>query len=261
MLTVSSTDWNTWLVLFLFPFVRILAWLMADPLMGNRSIPTQVRVGLALIMAVILAPTLPVQAQVELLSGDGLLILLQQIVIGVALGFSVRVIFASVELAGQFIGLQMGLSFAALFDPINGAQTPVVAQLLTILTVLVLFAFNGHHLIIMALWESFQSAPIAAGPISTQGFMMLVEWGGAIFVTGLHLALPVAAALLTANLTIGMMTRASPQLNIFAIGFPISIGVGVAVLYLSLVYMPAFLEQLLLRGISAGAAAMGGFAP
>lgn len=261
MLNIATADWNAWLTLFLFPLVRILAWLMADPLMGNRSVPTTVRVGLAALMAVIIAPSLPAQPQVALASGEGLLILLQQIVIGVALGFSVRIVFAAVELAGQFIGLQMGLSFAALFDPINGAQTPVIAQLLTIMTVLILFAFNGHHLIIMALWDSFQSAPIAAGPMSAQGFFMLVEWGGAIFVTGLHLALPVAAALLTANLTIGMMTRASPQLNIFAIGFPISIGVGILVLYLSLVYMPAFLEPFLMRGVSVGAAAMRGFVP
>ncbi len=261
MLTISSADWNAWLILFLFPFVRILAWLMADPLLGNKAVPTQVRVGLAMTMTLIIAPALPAQPQVALLSGDGLLILLQQIVIGVALGFAIRIIFAAVELAGQFLGLQMGLSFAALFDPVNGAQTPVIAQLLTILTVLLLLAFNGHHLIIMALWESFESAPIVASPISTRGFMMLVEWGGAIFATGLHLALPVAAALLTANLTIGMMTRAAPQLNIFAIGFPISIGVGIMVLYLSLVYMPAFLEQFLLRGVSVGAAAMRGFVP
>jgi flagellar biosynthetic protein FliR len=261
MLTIASTDWNAWLGLFLYPFVRILAWLMADPLLGNRVVPTQVRIGLAMIMAVAVAPLLPVAPNVALVSGDGLLLLLQQIAIGVALGFSIRILFAAVELAGQFLGLQMGLSFAALFDPINGAQTPVLAQFLTILTVLVLLAFNGHHLIIMALWSSFEAIPLAPGPLSGRGFMMLVEWGGAIFTTGLHIALPVAAALLTANLTIGMMTRAAPQLNIFAIGFPISMGVGFVVLYLSMVYMPSFLESFFLRAVSVGAAAMRGVVP
>ena len=100
MLNIATADWNAWLTLFLFPLVRILAWLMADPLMGNRSVPTTVRVGLAALMAVIIAPSLPAQPQVALASGEGLLILLQQIVIGVALGFSVRIVFAAVELAG-----------------------------------------------------------------------------------------------------------------------------------------------------------------
>jgi flagellar biosynthetic protein FliR len=185
----------------------------------------------------------------------------REIAIGVALGFAVRVVFAAVELAGQFLGMQMGLSFAALFDPINGAQTPVLSQLLSITAVLLLFAFNGHHLIIMALWDSFQAIPIVPGPMSARGFMMLVEWGGALFTSGLHLALPVAAAVLTANLTIGMMTRAAPQLNIFAVGFPITLGVGFEVLYLSIIYMPAFLEPLIMRAVGAGAAAMRGMAP
>jgi len=261
MLTLSSTDWNAWLGLFLFPFVRILAWLSSDPLLGNRVVPTHVRVGLAAILAVALAPTLPVAPRVELVTVEGVLLLMQQIAIGVALGFAVRIVFAAMELAGQFLGLQMGLSFAALFDPINGAQTPVLAQLMSIMAVLLVFAFNGHHLIIMALWDSFQSIPVAPGPLSAQGFMMLVQWGGSLFMTGLHIALPVAAALLTANLTIGLMTRASPQLNIFAIGFPLSLGVGIIVLYLAIVYMPPLVEAYLMRAVDAGSAAMRGMAP
>lgn len=261
MLTLSSTDWNAWMGLFLFPFVRILAWLMADPLLGNRVVPTQVRVGLAMLLAIAVAPTLPAQPSVELVSGDGLLLLMQQIAIGVALGFAVRIVFAAMELAGQFLGLQMGLSFATLFDPVNGAQTPVLAQLLSIMTVLLLLAFNGHHLIIMALWNSFDAIPIVPGGFSARGFMMLVDWGGAIFSSGLHIALPVSAALLAANLTIGMMTRAAPQLNIFAVGFPITLGVGFVVLYLSIVYMPSFLESFFLRAVSVGSAAMRGMAP
>jgi flagellar biosynthetic protein FliR len=261
MFTLSTLDWNAWMGVFFYPFVRILAWLMTDPLLGNRLVPARVRVGLAFMMSVAIAPTLPALPHVPLVSGEGLLILMQQILIGAALGFSIRIFFAAVEFAGQFLGLQMGLSFAALFDPINGAQTPVVAQLLTLMTALILFAFNGHHQIIIALWESFQAAPIATGPFSGRGFMVLLEWAGAIFISGLHLALPVATALLAANLSIGMMTRAAPQLNIFAIGFPITIGAGVLVLYLSLVFFPNFLDQFFLRAISAGGAAMRAFVP
>jgi flagellar biosynthetic protein FliR len=258
MITLSSADWNTMMALFFYPFVRILAWLAVDPLLGNRAAPNTVRLGLAAMLALVIAPTLPPPPQVPLVSGEGLLILLQQIAIGLALGFAVRIVFAALEFAGQFMGLQMGLSMASLYDPINGAQTPVLAQFLTIAGVLALFAMNGHHLVIAALWQSFHDLPIAVASLSGQGFLVLVGWGATIFKTGLHIALPVTAALLAANLAIGMMTRAAPQLNIFAVGFPITISAGFLVLYFSVLYLPAYLERFLGETLRTGGAAMRG---
>ena len=259
MLTLSAADLDGLLALFLFPFFRILAWLSFDPLLGNRSAPVSVRVALALVLTVAIAPILPPVAKVALVSGDGILILLQQIAIGAALGFTLRILFAAVELAGQFMGLQMGLSFATLFDPVNGAQTQVVAQFLVLTTALILFSFNGHHLVITALVQSFQEIPIGS-TLSAQGFSMLAHWGGVLFAVGLHISLPVTAALLATNLTIGMMSRASPQLNIFAIGFPLTLGVGFLVLYLALSYLPMQLESFWLRAVQLGAGAMRGVA-
>jgi len=258
MLTVSSADWNLIMALFFFPFVRILAWLAIDPLLGNRSAPNSVRVGLAVVLAVVIVPTLPPPPAVPLVSAEGLLILLQQIAIGLALGFAMRIVFAAVEFAGQFMGLQMGLSMASLYDPVNGAQTPVVGQFLVVTSALALFAMNGHHQIIAALWQSFHDVPVALATPSGQGFLTLVSWGGTIFKTGLHIALPVTAALLTANLAIGMMTRAAPQLNIFAVGFPITIGAGFLVLYFSIIYLPPFLERFWIEALEAGIAATRG---
>ncbi|MEW5786404.1 MAG: flagellar biosynthetic protein FliR [Pseudomonadota bacterium] len=259
MLTLSGAELEGLLALFLFPFVRILAWLSFDPLMGNRSAPVSVRVALAFVLTVAIAPVLPPTGQVPLVSGDGILILLQQIAVGAALGFSLRILFAAVEFAGQFMGLQMGLSFATLFDPVNGAQTPVVAQFLTVTAALILFAFNGHHLVIAALAQSFVDIPVSAS-LSGAGFAMVAHWGGSLFSIGLHIALPVTAALLATNLAIGMMTRASPQLNIFAVGFPLTLGAGFLVLYFTLAYLPSLLDRLWLQAIQAGTAAMGGVA-
>ncbi|MFA5082716.1 MAG: flagellar biosynthetic protein FliR [Hydrogenophilaceae bacterium] len=258
MLTVSSADLNWMMALFFYPFVRILAWLAVDPLLGNRSAPNMVRLGLAVALAVVIAPTLPPPPQVALVSGAGLLILLQQIAIGLALGFSIRIVFAALEFAGQFMGLQMGLSMASLYDPVNGAQTPVLAQSLTLTSILVLFAMNGHHLVIAALWQSFYDVPVVLQSSSGQGFMVLLGWAATIFKTGLHIALPITAALLTANLAIGMMTRAAPQLNIFAVGFPITIGAGFLVLYFSIMYLPAYLERFWGQALESGNAAMRG---
>jgi flagellar biosynthetic protein FliR len=259
MYTISSTDLDAMLALFFFPFVRILAWLSLDPLLGNRAVPARARVILAMALAVAVIPILPTDTSVRLASGDGILILLQQIAIGTALGFSVRIVFSAVEFAGQLIGLQMGLSFATLFDPINGAQTQVVAQFLVLTATLILFAFNGHHMVIVALAQSFQEIPIGA-TLSAGGFAMLVHWGETLFAVGLHISLPVTAALLATNLTIGMMSRASPQLNIFAIGFPLTLGAGFLVLYLMLAYLPARLDRFWMQAVEMGANAMRGVA-
>ena len=257
MLTLSSADLDAWLVLFFYPFVRILAWLMFDPLLGNRAAPMRARVALALALTMAVAPILPPAPQVALVSGDGLLVLLQQIAVGAVLGFSLRIVFAMVEVAGQFMGMQMGLSFATLFDPINGAQTPVAAQFLVLTTVLILFAFNGHHLVIAALAQSFVEVPIAPS-LAASGFAAVAHWAGAMFSTGLHIALPVTAALLATNLTIGMMSRAAPQLNIFAVGFPLTLGAGFLVLYFTLAYLPAQLDRIWLQALEAGVGAMRG---
>jgi len=261
ILSLSSADWNALIALFLFPFVRILAWLSTDPLLGNKAAPRNVRITLAFALALVIAPTLPPQPPVPLVSGEGLLILLQQILIGVALGFIMKIVFMAVEFAGQILGLQMGLSFATLFDPINGAQTPVLSQLLVIFTVLALFAFNGHHIVIAALWQSFHDIPIGNPNFSSHGFFMIVQWAGSLFMTGLHIALPITAALLAANLSIGMMTRAAPQLNIFAVGFPITLGAGFIVLYFSILYLAPLLERFWLRADDVAAHTMRGFAP
>lgn len=260
MLTLSSADLDALIAQFFFPLVRILAWLSFDPLLGNRVVPVRVRVVLGFVLTVAIAPVLPVTQPVPLLSGDGLMILLQQIAIGALLGYAMRIVFAIVEFAGHFFGVQMGLSFATLIDPINGAQTPVVAQFLVIATTLILLAFNAHHLVIAALAQSFVELPIGTvgTVITTQGFVVLAHWGGAIFAVGLSIALPITAALLATNLAIGMMTRAAPQLNIFAIGFPLTLGAGFMVLYFTLAYLPAQLDQLWQRALEVGVAAMRG---
>lgn len=259
MLTLSSTDLDALLAQFFFPLVRILAWLSVDPMLGNSEIPLRIRVVLGFVLTMAIAPILPLTPQVKLASGDGLLLLLQQIAIGAVLGFSLRIVFAIVEVAGNFMGMQMGLSFATLFDPINGAQTPVVSQFLVLTTTLILFAFNGHHLVIAALAQSFIDVPIGT-TLTTPGFAAVVHWGGAMFSAGLHIALPVTAALLATNLTIGMMSRAAPQLNIFAVGFPLTLGAGFFVLYLILAYLPAQLDDIWSRAIEAGVSAMHGVA-
>jgi flagellar biosynthetic protein FliR len=257
VITLNSADLDLLVAAFLFPLVRILGWLATDPLFGNRAVPVTMRLGAGLAITLAVAPILPPPAPLELVSAQGLMTLLQQMAVGMALGYALRIVFAGIEFAGALMGLQMGLSMATLYDPVNGAQTPVISQLVGVTATLILFAFNGHHQVIAALAHSFEAIPISAS-LSGQGFAELARWGGSLFAIGLQIALPVTAALITTNLAIGMMTRAAPQLNIFAVGFPLTLSAGFVVLYLSLVYLPATLERFWGQALTQGIKAMGG---
>ncbi|SCY08018.1 flagellar biosynthetic protein FliR [Nitrosospira sp. Nl5] len=244
MITLSSAELNAWLVSFLWPLARILALLAAAPVLGNTAIPKRVKIGLGVFITLVVAPALGPLPGVEPVSPEGLLILGQQIIIGLAMGFAMRIVFSAVEMAGEIAGLQMGLGFATFFSPQSEGSTLVVGKFLGLLATLVFLSVNGHLLMLSVLAESFTVFPISAEPFSAGGWRILADWGGKIFEAGLGLALPVVTALLIVNLALGILTRAAPQLNIFAVGFPITLMVGMVALMLSLPYFVPVVEQL-----------------
>lgn len=227
-----------------FPFVRILAFLATEPVLGNRTIPARVKVLLSLLVALIVVPTLPAMPKVDPASAAGLLVLAQQILIGVAMGFVARIVVAAAEMAGQLAGLQVGLGFAVFFDPQGSGQTPVVAQFYGLIAVLTLLSTDGHHVMLTALVQSFRTLPIDSQPVAAAGLRVLADWGGEIFRAGLMLSMPVVGALLVANVSMGVLTRAAPQLNIFAVGFPVTLGLGFLMLYLSVPLIVPAIENL-----------------
>jgi flagellar biosynthetic protein FliR len=249
MLTITSAQLTAWLAGFLWPLFRVAALIASAPILGNPGFPQRAKIGLAVAVTLVLAPTLSPMPQVDPGSAAGLLILAQQVVIGVAMGLAMRIVFVAVEMAGNLIGLQMGLGFATFFDPVNSTQVPVVARFLGLLFTLAFLAMNGHLLMIEALAESFRIFPISAQPASALGWKTLADWGGEVFRSGLLLSLPMVAALLIANLSIGIMTRAAPQLNIFAVGFPITLAAGFMVLFVTLPYMAPLFERLAHDGL------------
>lgn len=249
MISVTSAQLSAWLAAFGWPFVRILALVSSAPILGNPGVPLQVKIGLAFAIAVVLTPVLGAMPQVEPGSAIGLLILAQQIVIGVAMGFAMRIVFTAVEMAGHIVGMQMGLGFATFFDPQNAAQTPVVGQFLGLIGTLAFLAMNGHLLIIETLAQSFQTLPVMAQPFSATGWRALAGWGKEVFLAGLLLSMPIMAALLITNLALGIMTRAAPQLNVFSVGFPITLTAGFIVLIVALPYFAPLFERLLHDGM------------
>ncbi|NMG33178.1 flagellar biosynthetic protein FliR [Azoarcus sp. TTM-91] len=226
MLSVTSAQLDAWLAAFMFPLARLLGLFATAPIFGNRGAPAQVRLGIGLGISLALLPTLPPMPEVPPGSGVGLLIMIQQMFIGIAIGFVVRLVFAAVDMAGSLIGMQMGLSFALFFDPDAGGQTAVLSDFLTLVATLLFLALDGHLLLIHVLVSSFEWLPVGVEPLRAEGWGTIARMGASIFSAGLLLSLPVVAMLLVANIAMGILTRAAPQLNLFAIGFPITLAAG-----------------------------------
>jgi flagellar biosynthesis protein FliR len=243
MITVTSAQMDAWLAAFIFPLARILGLLATAPVFNNAALPTRIRLIVGLAITFALAPALPAMPAIPAGSWLGLLILAQQIVTGILIGFTLRLAFSAVDLAGELIGLQMGLSFAVFYDPQSSAQTPVLGEFLGLLTLLLFLAMNGHLLTLSVLAESFHLLPIAT-PIAVKGVGAMLSWAGTLFSTGLLLSMPLVAALLIANIAMGVLARVAPQLNLFAIGFPVTMVAGFVVLMISLPYFGAAIERL-----------------
>jgi len=245
VLTVTSVQLDAWLAALLWPLTRVLAVLAAAPVLGQTRIHSRVRIGLAIGIVLVIAPSLPPMPSVAADSAMGLLILCYQLIIGLAIGFALRLVFTAVEMAGDLIGLQMGLGFAMFYDPTNVQHTPILGQFLGLLATLVFLAINGHLLIISALVDSFHTLPITLEPLQGGFFQTLARHGAIIFLAGLQLALPLIVTLLVVNLALGVLTRAAPQLNIFAVGFPVTLSIGFGALILTLPYFAPLLQKLL----------------
>jgi len=249
MISVTTAQLNAWLAAFAWPLARILALIASAPVIGNPSVPASIKIGLGVFIAVLVAPLVPTPADISPASADGLLILAQQVLIGLAMGYAMQIVFHAAEMAGEFVGLQMGLGFATLYDASVPGMIPVIGQFLGIVVSLAFLAVDGHLLLVSSLVQSFQVLPLA--PLSApSGLRAVAEWGGSIFSFGLALSLPLLAALLITNLALGVLTRAAPQLNIFAVGFPLTILIGFLGLTLALPYFAPTLERMFTDGLA-----------
>ncbi|GAA4342303.1 flagellar biosynthetic protein FliR [Pigmentiphaga soli] len=232
---VSFTDAQVYAALasWLWPFVRVLALIQTAPFFGHRAVPQRAKVGLALLISGLLAPA-AAAPPVDAFSATGLLLLLQQIIVGASLGFGLRAVFSAFELAGDLIGMQMGLGFASFLDPQRGQPSPLLATFLMLLALLVFISTDGHLVLLMTLGESFEVIPIAPAPLQGLDWMRLAGLGAIVFSAGLQIALPVAAAVLSLNVALGFVSRSAPQLNVFNLGFAITLLAGMLLLWMTL---------------------------
>jgi flagellar biosynthesis protein FliR len=256
MLAFTSAQLDAWITAFLFPLARIFGLLATAPIFNNAAQPVRIRLMAGLVITIALVPVLPPMPAVPAGSWIGFVILAQQVIIGTLLGFTLRIAFSAIDLAGDLIGMQMSLSFAVFYDPQNAGQTAVLAEFLGLLTMLIFLALNGHLLTLSVLAESFRLLPVAATPFSAGGFASMLAWSSTLFSAGLLLALPLITALLIANLAMGVLARVAPQLNIFAVGFPVTLTAGFIVLMFSIPYFGAAMERLFDQAFRAMAAVL-----
>ncbi|MBN8440752.1 MAG: flagellar biosynthetic protein FliR [Thauera sp.] len=249
MLSVTAAQLDAWLAALMFPLARLLGLFSAAPVFSNRGVSVRVRLAIALGVAIALLPVMPPMPAIPPGSGVGLVVFVQQIFIGIAIGFMMRLVFAAIDLAGALIGMQMGLSFAVFFDPDAGGQTAVLSDFLGLVTTLLFLTVNGHLLLIDVTVKSFEWLPVDLEPVRALGWGYIARAGATVFASGLLLSLPVVAVLLVANIALGVLTRAAPQLNLFAVGFPITLTAGFISLLLILTSFAPVLQNLFERGI------------
>ncbi|MFQ3788117.1 flagellar biosynthetic protein FliR [Halomonas sp. A29] len=249
MVEVTFDQLHGWLVILLWPFVRILAFFSAAPLWGHSSVPNQAKIGLAFLVTLVVAPVLPPMPDVPIMSWAGFGIMVEQMLIGIAIGLVMHVVFAVVQAAGEFIGLQMGLAFATFFDAGSGTNSMILSRIFFMITLLLFLALGGHLMVLEALVSSFHGLPIGIGAFNPAAFEMLVRYGGTIFIAGMSLALPLVGSLLIINLAMGILNRSAPQLTVFNIGFPTSLTVGLVLLMVLMTDMARFLQRLFSNGI------------
>jgi flagellar biosynthesis protein FliR len=239
MLTFTEAEVLAWVSPLLWPFLRVLALFGAMPVLGQRGVPMRLRVALAFLIALCAQASLPSMPVVPLDSPQALMLLLQQLLIGLTLAFAARIVFAAIEFAGELIGLQMGLNFAGFFNPMTGGEATAVSRFLGVSVSWLFIVINGHLLLIAAIVQSFHAFPAGPEPFAFLRAAQPQAWGAEIFRLGLWIALPLVAMLLFVNLMLGIISRVAQQMNIFAIGFPITLGVGLVGVLLTLPMMQA----------------------
>lgn len=247
----TSADIASWIATLLWPFTRVAAMLAIAPVFGARMVPLRLRLTIALLLTWVVVPLIPPVPAIDPLSSAAALVTVQQLLLGLAIGFSLQLVFATLVIAGQTIAMGMGLGFAQMVDPQNGVNVPVIGQYYLVITTLLFLAMNGHLALLRVLVDSFQSIPIGVDALSREDFRAIAYWGVRMFGDAIMVALPAVASLLLVNLAFGVVSRSAPQLNIFGVGFPVTMTLGFVILVFAVSNLLPQLQHMLAGALTA----------
>ncbi len=238
---LSYSQWAA----FVLVLVRCSALILTLPFFNSPNIPPLAKAGLCLSLALLLTPVVPVEAaRFPTRTWDFALLVGAEIIIGAILGLAVHLLLVAVQIMGQLIGFQMGFAVANVIDPVGGEQISVLAQFCFLMAILVLFAVNGHHWFFKALADSFTLVPVGKVAITKNLFDQMMRLAGQMFSLAVRLGAPVIGALLFTQVSMGILAKTVPQMNILMVGFPITISVGLIFLSLAMLVMIPMLAEL-----------------
>lgn len=231
-----------WLGSFLWALGRIGGLFLVAPVFSAKMLPTRIKVGLVVVLTLVLAPLAP--TTIDLLSASGVATLASQVLIGAAVGFVLQLVFEAVSFGGELVAQSMSLGFAEVANPQGGPSSPVLSEFYLLLVTLLFLAMNGHLRLIALLAESFQSLPPGMATINTHGLYAVVGFGAELFGGAVRVALPAMTSLLVVNIGFAAISRSAPSMNLFAVGFPITISLGFIALWLALRSLPGAFDAL-----------------
>lgn len=245
MLEINLLDLFSMAMQYFFPFVRISTVFFVMPLVGSKMVPPRIRLAFSLLVTAIIAPLVDSPAISDFQFIQIILIVLVEVLLGIIIGFSLQIVFHVFAIAGQMMAMKIGLGFAMMNDPSNGVQTTIISQFFLMLAMLMFFGIDGHLTLVTFLAESFDY--ISIGDFSNLGnhFFDITHLGGWMIAAALSISLPVAISVLLVNIAFGFMSRAAPQLNIFAIGFPFTLLAGLLMIWLLMLdFSPLFIRTM-----------------
>ena len=248
MFTLLAADIADRFIIMLWPMIRISALLLVAPVLSISAVTLRIRIIFAFVLTWLIYPLLD-WPRLDPTTAFGLIEVFNQAAIGLLMGLMLQIVSAALIVAGQAIAGSMGLAMASMIDP-NFGNVPVIAQLLVIMGSLIFLGLGGHLLLLQLLLESFRLLPIGTSLLSLDALGHLIAWSSMMFMGGVLLALPVLVILLAVNIGLGVVTRAAPSLNIFAVGFPAMIIAGFLILYASMSSIAARIQWLWMAGFS-----------
>jgi len=228
----------------LLVYARIFTLLQTAPVFQNKSISGSLRSGLALFISLVVFPLVSRTINLEALNiGNFLLLLVQELVIGLSIGYVLSLAFAGIQLAGRFVETPMGLGMVNVIDPQYGGQVPIIGQIFQLIALWIFLVVNGHHLLFEFLLRSYRLLPMGAAININSGIEMIIKAFTGIFRLGLQVAIPIMGVLFLTDISLGVLARLIPQINVFIVGFPVKIFLGMVLLLLSLPVFVRWMAQ------------------